>query len=193
MNSIGHIYLENAIWNFRRLKDLAEKDFEQIGDTDYQTTLDAESNSIGVLIQHLSGNMLSRWTDLFDSDGEKPDRNRDAEFMLGASTTKEQLMSQWTRGWNRLLTTLESLEPKDLQRQIVINGKDWTVLSSINYHLVHYSQHIGQIVFMAKHLRANKWKSLSIPRTTSFRHQSSALPQQAGDGPTSTPTRRYHI
>ena len=159
MNSLGQLYLENAIWNFRRLKGLAEQAFAKIDDNAYHSTLDKESNSIGVLIQHLSGNMLSRWTDIFDSDEEKPDRNRDAEFVLTHDANKEQLLARWQKGWERLLMTLESLTADDLERQIIINEKDWSVVTSINYHLVHYSQHVGQILFMAKHIRSERWSS----------------------------------
>lgn len=193
MNSLGQIYLENAIWNFRRLKDFAERAFNQIDDLAYHSILDSESNSIGVLIQHLSGNMLSRWTNIFDSDGEKPDRNRDAEFILGQDTTKEQLLAQWQKGWDRLLTTLESLTPDDLERQIIINDRDWTVLTSINYHLIHYSQHVGQILFMAKHIRSARWESLSTPKATPKQPSTPSTPRPSVDGPPSDPVRKYHI
>lgn len=193
MNSLGQAYLGNAIWNFRRLKEFAEKAFDQIDDADYHATLDAESNSIGVLIQHLSGNMLSRWTDIFDSDGEKPDRNRDAEFVLDASTTKEQLISRWQNGWSRFLATLETLDPDDLERKILISGKDWTVMTSINYHLVHYAQHIGQIFFMAKYLRSGDWKTLSTPLVKKPQQPTSAPQREKVPGPTSPPVRTYHV
>src|ERR1043165_5387956 len=117
-------YLENAICNFRRIKSLAEKAFEQINDDDFHYKPDDESNSIGILIQHLSGNMLSRWTDLFISDGEKPDRNRDAEFELAPETDRVQLLDTWESGWARLFTTLESLRPDDLKEKIVISSKE---------------------------------------------------------------------
>jgi hypothetical protein len=166
--SLVNHYLENAIWNFQRLKALAEKAFEQIDDSDYCSTLDSESNSIGTLIQHLCGNMLSRWTDLFTSDGEKSDRIRDAEFVLSEDTSKKQLLTQWQKNWRQLFCTLDSLQPSDLEQHIIINGKDWWVLDSINYHLVHYSQHIGQIIFIAKHIRSKDWVSLSIPKARSM-------------------------
>jgi hypothetical protein len=193
MNSLGQLYLENAIWNFRRLKEFAERAFSQIDDLAYHSILDSESNSIGVLIQHLSGNMLSRWTNIFDSDGEKPDRNRDTEFILGHDTTKEQLLAQWQKGWDRLLKTLESLTPDDLERQIIINDRDWTVLTSVNYHLVHYSQHVGQILFMAKHIRSGHWESLSIPKAAPQQQSTPATPRRSVDGPPFDPVRKYHI
>jgi uncharacterized damage-inducible protein DinB len=193
MSSLGQLYLENAIWNFRRLKDLAEQAFAQIDDAAYHSTLDKESNSIGVLVQHLSGNMLSRWTDIFDSDGEKPDRNRDAEFVLKHDTSKEQLLAQWQKGWGRLLKTLESLTPDDLEKQITINGKKQSVVESVNYHLVHYAQHIGQIVFMAKHIRSGRWESLSTPKSRPQQQSASSTAVQPADGPQTDPVRRYHI
>lgn len=157
-------YLENAIWNFRRLKGLAEKAFEQIDEAGFLFSPDVESNSIGILIQHLNGNMLSRWTDLFISDGEKPDRNRDAEFVLAPGMNRVQLIERWERGWGRLFETLESLGPEDLNKKIVINDKEQYVVESINYHLVHYAYHVGQIIFLAKCVKKEEWDSLSIPK-----------------------------
>ena len=166
-DAVGRNYLDDALANFRDYKKLAEKAFAQLSDEEFFVTLDEEGNSIGVIIKHITGNMFSRWTDFLNTDGEKPDRNRDMEFVLEPETTKDDLLSSWERGWARVFEAIEPLQPADLSRQVFIRGKAHTVVEAINRQLTHYASHIGQIIFLAKHLRASDWQSLSIPRNRS--------------------------
>jgi hypothetical protein len=166
-NSLGKQYLDDAITTFRDYKALAERAFEQLNDEEFFLTLDEESNSIGVIIKHMSGNMISRWTDFLTTDGEKPDRQRDLEFVITAGTTRDELLASWERGWACVFKAIEPLQPEDLARKVLIRGEEHTVLKAINRQLTHYAYHTGQIVFLAKHIRSAEWKSLSIPRNRS--------------------------
>jgi hypothetical protein len=148
---------------FRELKSLAEGAFAQLDDGEFFRALDAESNSVAVIAQHLSGNMISRWTDFLNSDGEKPDRDRDAEF-TPPDVDRAALLARWEEGWRCLFGAIEALRPKDLHRQIYIRYQAHSVVEALTRQLAHYSYHVGQIVFLSKHLRAGKWKTLSIPR-----------------------------
>jgi hypothetical protein len=165
--SLGKHYLDDALAVLRNYKRLAEGAFEQLQDEEFLVALDEESNSIGVIVKHLSGNMVSRWTDFLTTDGEKPDRNRDAEFVLTNEVSRRALMEQWERGWRCVFDALEPLQPEDLLRKVFIRGEEHTVVKAINRQLTHYAYHTGQIVFLAKHLRSSEWKSLSIPRNKS--------------------------
>jgi hypothetical protein len=151
-DSLGKHYLDDAVTTFRDYKRLAEKAFEQISDEEFFLTLDEEANSIGVIIKHMSGNMLSRWTDFLTSDGEKPDRNRDMEFVLTPETTRDDLLEQWEKGWSRVFDAVESLQPEDLGKKVLIRGEEHSVVEAITRQLTHYAYH---------------WKSLSIPRNRS--------------------------
>ncbi len=167
MNQLGHHYLDDAITTFRAYKKLAEKALDQLQDEEYFTTLDEESNSIAVIMKHLAGNMLSRWSDFFTTDGEKSDRNRDMEFVIEPQTSKFEIRNYWEKGWQRTFETLEALQPDDLLRRVKIRGETHTVVQAINRQLAHYAHHIGQIVFVAMHFRSAHWKSLSIPKNKS--------------------------
>jgi hypothetical protein len=125
-----------------------------------------------VLVKHLAGNMRSRFSDFLTSDGEKPDRFRDREFELSAETTRVDVMKWWEEGWNCVLGAIESLKPEDVSKTVTIRDEPHTVLQAINRQIAHYAQHIGQIVFLCKHLRSTEWKTLSIPRGKSedFKH-----------------------
>ena len=164
---LGQHYLDDAITTFRAYKKLAEKALDQLRDEEYFTTLDEESNCIAVIMKHLAGNMLSRWTEFLTTDGEKPERNRDMEFVIESQTSKSDVMNYWEKGWQRTFETLEALQPEDLLRTVMIRGEAHTVVQAINRQLAHYPYHIGQIVFLAKHFRSAKWKSLSIPKNKS--------------------------
>jgi hypothetical protein len=166
-NSFAKHYLEDAISNFRAHKKQTEKALSQVKDEELFQTLDEEGNSIAVIIKHITGNMFSRWTDFLTTDGEKPDRNRDMEFVINAETSREDLMKQWERGWNCLFAALEPLQPEDVMRKVYIRGKEHTVVEAINRQLTHYAEHIGQIIFLAKHFRSSAWQTLSIPRNKS--------------------------
>ena len=157
-------YLSDALASFRAYRKLADKALSQLTDEEYFVALDAESNSIAVIMKHIAGNMLSRWTDFLTSDGEKPDRNRDLEFVIEAQTTEQELLAYWERGWDCLFSALEPLRPADFEKKVLIRGEEHTVVQAINRQLTHYAYHIGQIVFLAKHFRSAQWQSLSIPR-----------------------------
>jgi uncharacterized damage-inducible protein DinB len=166
-DSVGRNYLDDALANLRDYKRLSEKACAQVSDEEFFTVPDEESNSIGVIIKHMAGNMISRWTDFLTSDGEKPDRRRDMEFVLGPETTRDELLAYWERGWAKVFEAVEPLQPADLSRLVYIRGKAHTVLEAINRQLTHYAYHTGQIVFLAKHLRSTEWQTLSIPRGAS--------------------------
>jgi hypothetical protein len=125
--------------------------------------IDPESNSIAIIVKHLAGNMRSRWTDFLTTDGEKPDRNRDSEFDAPPAT-RAALMELWEAGWQRVFTALEPLNDSDLERTVYIRNEPHSVMQAINRQVAHYALHIGQIIFLAKHLQSSRWVSLSIPR-----------------------------
>src|SRR5271169_2892955 len=157
-------FLSLSIDRFEQLQSLGAKTLDQLDDEQIHWSPDAESNSIAVIAQHLYGNMLSRFTDFLTTDGEKPDRYRDQEFELSPATTRADLTKWWEEGWARVFTALDALKPEDVMRTVTIRGEPHTVLQAINRQIAHYAQHTGQIVFMAKHIRSSKWKTLSIPR-----------------------------
>ena len=157
-------YLEEARRQFRGHKRMGEAAMSQLRDQDFFVTLDPESNSVAILVKHLAGNMRSRFTDFLSSDGEKPDRFRDREFELSAAATRADVMRWWEEGWACVFGAIDPLQPDDVMRTVTIRGEPHTVLQAINRQIAHYAQHIGQIVFLAKHLRSSEWKTLSIPR-----------------------------
>jgi hypothetical protein len=170
-SDLGAEYLASVSKDLRRLKELAEKAIAQLSDeAHFHVLLDKESNSIAVLIRHLRGNMLSRWTDFLTTDGEKESRQRDTEFEQEVRMTPDELLEAWNQGWDRLFQTLSSLTPADLQRKVSVRGAESSVLEAIQRELTHYASHVGQIVFLAKHLEAEKWESLSIPRGQSSKY-----------------------
>jgi hypothetical protein len=164
MTDLATHYLDEARRQFRGNKRLAEAAIAQLKDEDIFATLDPESNSVAILVKHLAGNMRSRFTDFLTSDGEKPTRFRDQEFELNTATTRADVMRWWDEGWMQVFTTLDALKPEDLMRTVTIRGEPHTALQAINRQIAHYSGHIGQIIFLAKHLRSSEWKMLSIPR-----------------------------
>jgi len=164
MNDTASHYLDEARRQMRGHKRMGEGAMSQISDEDFFVTLDPESNSVAILVKHLAGNMRSRFTDFLTSDGEKPDRFRDREFEITPATTPADVMQWWDQGWACVFTALDPLQPEDVMRTVTIRGEPHTVLQAINRQIAHYAQHIGQIVFLAKHLRASEWKTLSIPR-----------------------------
>lgn len=166
-DSLAKQYLEDALSNFRAYKKLAERGLEQASDEEFFVSLDEEGNSLAVIVKHMVGNMLSRWTEFLTTDGEKPDRNRDLEFVITPQTTRAELITEWERGWNCVFNAIESLQPEDLMKTVLIRGEAHTVVNAINRQMTHYGYHIGQIVFLAKHFKSTGWKSLSIPRNRS--------------------------
>ena len=160
-------YLDDARSAMRAYKKLAEKALAQIKDDEFFVTLDDESNSVAVIMKHMAGNMISRWTDFLTSDGEKPNRNRDMEFVIEPSTTKDEVVAYWERGWQTVFDALAPLTPQDCEKTVTIRGETHTIAQALNRQLMHYAYHIGQIVFLAKHFRSAQWTSLSIPRNRS--------------------------
>src|SRR5580704_9861354 len=160
---ITNSYLMDSLAVFRYYKGLAERAMAQLTDEQLFMVLDDESNSIAIIVKHLVGNMRSRWTDFLVSDGEKLDRRRDTEFENPPATSAE-LMKLWEEGWNRVFTALEPLSDADIQRTVMIRGEAHSVMQAINRQIAHYAYHCGQIVFLAKHLQADQWKSLTVPR-----------------------------
>ncbi len=165
--SMGQHYLDDALRRFRDYKKLAERAFAQISDEDFFRTLDEESNSIAINMKHMAGNMISRWTDFLTTDGEKPERNRDLEFVMLPETSKDDMLAYWERGWQCVFDAVEPLKPEDLMRTIRVRGQDHTVVQAINRQLAHYAYHVGQIVFLAKHFKSSEWQSLSVPKNRS--------------------------
>ena len=159
-------YLEDSLAVFRYYKKLAEKAMDQVADQHLFAVLDEAANSIAIIVKHMTGNMRSRWTDFLTSDGEKPDRNRDSEF-VDPPATRAALMADWENGWARVFDTLESLNDDDLARTVTIRGEAHSVMQAINRQLAHYPHHVGQIVLLAKHFASNHWQSLSVPRNKS--------------------------
>ncbi|MDT4967588.1 MAG: hypothetical protein QOJ64_2325 [Acidobacteriota bacterium] len=166
-DSLATHYLADAISTFRDYKKLADKALAQVRDEEFFSQLDEESNSIAIIIKHIAGNMISRWTDFLTSDGEKPDRHRDMEFVIAPETTRDEVIAHWKKGWASLFAALEPLKPEDFDRMVMIRGEAHSLIQAINRQLTHYAYHIGQIVFLAKHCRSSAWNSLSIPRNRS--------------------------
>jgi hypothetical protein len=157
-------YLEEVCRQFRGHKRMGENAMNQLRDEDFFVILDPESNSVAIIVKHLAGNMRSRFTDFLASDGEKPDRFRDREFELTPSTSRTDVMMSWEEGWACVFSAIDLLKPEDVMRTVTIRGEPHTVLQAINRQIAHYAQHVGQIVFLAKHLRSSDWETLSIPR-----------------------------
>lgn len=155
--------LEDALSLFRYYQRLGERAIAQVDDAQLTQVLDREMNSIAQIVKHLAGNMRSRWTDFLTQDGEKPDRNRDGEF-VEPPATRAELLAIWNEGWGYVYGALEPLADADLQRPVLIRGERLSLMQAIHRQLAHYAYHCGQIVFLAKHLQSEHWKSLSIPR-----------------------------
>jgi hypothetical protein len=157
-------FLEDAILQLRKYKGLADGALAQVADDDLFRSVDAESNSIAIVMKHISGNMRSRWTDFLTTDGEKPDRDRDTEFETEDGDTRASIGKRWEEGWRLLFAAVEGLSPADLSRTVAIRGEPHTVLQAIQRQLTHYAYHVGQIVFLARHFAGPRWRSLSIPK-----------------------------
>lgn len=157
-------HLQVAVREFARHKELADRALAQVTGELFFTPLDDGDNSIAIIVKHMAGNMKSRWRDFLTSDGEKPDRNRDAEFELGENDTREALMAVWESGWRRLFDALEPLGDADVDTLVSIRGEELTVLQAVDRQLTHYAYHIGQLVLMAKHFAGDEWVSLSVPK-----------------------------
>lgn len=163
MNNIGIEYLTTVIRRFKNYKDLGEKTFEQLEDKDFHFRPDEESNSIAIIVQHIAGNQISRFTNFLTEDGEKEWRQRDEEFEFH-DYSKKQIIDHWDKGWTSFFETLDSLKEDDLLKTVHIRKEPLTVIDAINRQLAHYAYHIGQLIFIGKIIKGNEWKSLSIPK-----------------------------
>jgi len=159
-------YVEDALAVFRQYKLLGERAMAQVSDAQLFASLDEESNSIAIIVKHMTGNMRSRWTDFLTTDGEKPDRNRDSEF-VDPPATREALLREWEDGWARVFEAIEPLTDADLGRVVTIRGEAHSVMQAINRQLAHYPQHVGQIILLAKHYAGGAWQTLSVARNRS--------------------------
>jgi uncharacterized damage-inducible protein DinB len=164
MTDFRALYIDEVFRSLRGHKRLADGAIAQLSDEQFFATPDSESNSVAIIVKHLAGNMRSRFTDFLTSDGEKPDRNRDREFVMHNNAQREEVLASWEQNWELVFRTLNSLHPEDLERTVTIRGEPHSVLQAINRQVVHYAYHVGQIVFLAKHWKTTEWKTLSVPR-----------------------------
>ena len=156
-------YVQLIIREFKRLKSLADGAMVQMSDEQFLAVPAAGDNSVAVIVKHVGGNLVSRWTDFLTTDGEKPGRDRDTEFRITTDDSRERLLQLWTRGWTTLFEALESLGDSDMARVVTIRGEPLTVLQAVNRQLTHYAYHVGQIVYLAKHHCGAEWRTLSVP------------------------------
>jgi hypothetical protein len=167
-------YVEDAIAIFRQYKLLGDRAIAQCPDAKLTVPPDTDSNSVAILVKHMSGNMRSRWTDFLTTDGEKPDRNRDTEFE-DPPATRAEVLAAWERGWAVVFSALASLTEADLARTITIRGEKHSVMQAINRQVAHYAYHTGQIVFLAKHYAGASWTTLSVPKKQSAQFNADVL------------------
>jgi uncharacterized damage-inducible protein DinB len=170
---LASLYLDDMVTQFRKLEQQSERALAQVSDGQLTATLDAESNSIATLVQHMAGNLRSRWTDFLTTDGEKPDRDRDSEFEVGSldpARARAELLARWEEGWECLFTALGSLTAGDLMRTVTIRGEPHSVPQAIHRQLAHQAYHVGQLVLLAKHFAGPRWQTLSVPKGKSREH-----------------------
>jgi Protein of unknown function (DUF1572) len=172
MSSLGKEFIGSAVKRLKYYKELGDKTFTQLNDWDFHYQPNNESNSIAIIIQHMAGNMQSRWTNFLTEDGEKEWRQRDDEFEIH-SYSKHQLVEVWEKGWACCLGTLESLKKKDLKKTVTIRQEPLTVIDAINRQLAHYPYHVGQIIHIAKTIKGKNWNNLSIPKGNSAAYNNS--------------------
>jgi uncharacterized damage-inducible protein DinB len=164
-NKLAEAYLRNIVRTYRTYKEMAEKAIEQVPtDEDLNRELDESSNSIAIIVKHMSGNLRSRFRDFLTSDGEKPDRDRDSEFESVGRVSREQLLRWWSSAWEIAMKSIEALTADDLERTVRIRGEELLVVEALNRSVTHAAYHVGQIVYLARHFASPNWKSLSIPR-----------------------------
>src|ERR1035438_619160 len=175
MPGIDDLYLDEVFRSLRGHKRLADAAMAQLTDEQFFAAPDAESNSVAVIMKHLAGNMRSRFTDFLTSDGEKPDRHRDREFLMHSDAKREEVLTSWEQNWQLVFETLNALHPEDLERTITIRGDPHSVLQAINRQVAHYAYHVGQIVFLAKHLKGAEWKTLSVAKGKSEQYKAEIL------------------
>ena len=164
MSELGVLFLDEAFRSLRGIKRQADTAMEQLSDEQFFAVLDSESNSVAVIVKHMSGSMRSRFTDFLTSDGEKPDRNRDQEFIVAANASRQEIMAAWEAHWPLVLDTVQGLSSEDLARTTTIRREPHTVQQAIIRQIAHSALHVGQIILLAKHWKGPEWKTLSIPR-----------------------------
>ena len=157
---------QDAVQSFRNYKKMAERAMEQVSDEEFFKAIDDEANSIAVVVKHIAGNLVSRWSDFLTTDGEKLTRDRDAEFEI-KDDSRESLMDYWERGWKVLFDNIEPLTIDDFSKKVTIRRQAHTIVEALNRQISHYAYHIGQIVLLAKHFKSSDWKTLSIPKNRS--------------------------
>jgi uncharacterized damage-inducible protein DinB len=160
---IGKAYLEDAVFSGRKHKEMAEQAVSQLDDEEFFTRPGEYSNSVAAIVKHLAGNLQSRWTDFLTSDGDKPWRDRDDEFVIGPRDTRERLFDAWRRGWDALLGTLAALGEEDLWKKVTIRGEEHTVLQAIQRGLLHAAYHAGQILYVARLVKKGDWRYITVP------------------------------
>ena len=170
MSNVGHDFLESVRQRFRQQKKTGDAALRQLAPEDFHWRPDAGSNTVAIIVRHLSGNMLSRWTDFLTSDGEKPTRDRDGEFET-VEATPDQLLAQWEEGWQCLLRAVDALNVDDLAKTVLVRGEPLGVIDATLRQLAHAASHVGQIIWIAKSRRGSAWKTLSIPRGQSRNEQ----------------------
>jgi hypothetical protein len=175
MSGTDHLYLDEAFRSLRGHKRLADGAIAQLTDEQFFAAPDAESNSVAVIVTHMAGNMRSRFTDFLTSDGEKPDRNRDREFLVHANAKRDEVLNAWEQNWQLVFETINSLGADDLGRTVTIRGEPHSVLQAVNRQVTHYAYHVGQIVYLAKHWKGAVWKTLSVPKGQSEQYKPNML------------------
>lgn len=171
-------YLKDSLAILRQYKAWGDRALAQLNDEEIARQLDEDSNSIAQIVKHLVGNMRSRWTDFLTTDGEKPDRNRDSEFVQPPAT-KAATLELWESGWRTVFDALELLGDEDVNRTVVIRGEPHSVMQAIQRQVGHYALHIGQIILLAKHFRGTNWKTLTIPKNRSAEFHAKVLRGEA--------------
>lgn len=159
-SNVGSVFLNEARANFSRLQSLADGALEQLSDEQFFHRLDPVSNNIAIIVKHLAGNMISRWTDFLTTDGEKKDRNRPSEFTIDEDNSRDEIMERYHRGWSTLFAALDSFSHDQLLQTVMIRGESHKVMEAINRQLIHYAVHVGQILFLAKHFCSDSWKTV---------------------------------
>jgi len=175
MNNLATAYLDEARRSFRGHKRLAEGAIAQVSDDQLFHQLDPEANSIAIVMKHIAGNQRSRFTDFLTTDGEKPDRDRDDEFEMPEHASREEMLRWWAEGWAITLASIEALTPEDLDRRVSIRGEAFLVPEALSRSATHTAYHVGQIVYVARHLASPNWKSLSIPKGQSAKFATGAF------------------
>lgn len=169
-SSVGAAYLKDVVRQYRMYKGYADTAIARVRDADLHKELDANSNSIAVIVKHVAGNLRSRFRDFLTTDGEKPDRDRDTEFEMPDRASRDEILKWWEEAWTIVLGSVDALTPDDLGRTITIRGEGYLVIEALNRSVAHTASHVGQIVYLARHFAGDTWTSLTIPKGASAFH-----------------------